>query len=195
MKSVSSIEVSNLQSLTQVTSVIARATLEPSEVTSDTQDLALQALKSMTSLLRSKTNEDYGSESVLVEQGGENLVLSLGNILNSASQKASVIDKKAETSETQSKSENVSKDTAKLIDDVSVALLSKMLVDQEPNRVQTQSLSMVLNRLSPRSLETATNFTDDPSVGEFKFAFSAITDEKARDAEYIDSVRAKIDTY
>ena len=57
----------------------------------------------MTSLLRSKTNEDYGSESVLVEQGGENLVLSLGNILNSASQKASVIDKKAETSETQSK--------------------------------------------------------------------------------------------
>ena len=66
-----------------------------------------------------------------------------------------------------------------------------MLVDQEPNRVQTQSLSMVLNRLSPRSLETATNFTDDPSVGEFKFAFSAITDEKARDAEYIDSVVTK----
>ena len=37
VKSVSNIEVRNLQSLTQVTSVIARATLEPSEVTFDTQ--------------------------------------------------------------------------------------------------------------------------------------------------------------
>ena len=57
----------------------------------------------MTSLLRSKTKEDYGSESVLVEQGGENLVLSLGNILNSAAQKASVIERTAETSEIRSK--------------------------------------------------------------------------------------------
>ena len=37
MKTVSEIQVGNLQSLTQVTSVIARATLEPSEVTFDTQ--------------------------------------------------------------------------------------------------------------------------------------------------------------
>ena len=37
VKSVSAIEVRNLQSLTQVTSVIAQATLEPSEVTFDTQ--------------------------------------------------------------------------------------------------------------------------------------------------------------
>ena len=37
VKSLSDIEVRNLQSLTQVTSVIARATLEPSEVTLDTQ--------------------------------------------------------------------------------------------------------------------------------------------------------------
>lgn len=37
VKSISGIEVRNLQSLTQVTSVIARATLEPNEVTFDTQ--------------------------------------------------------------------------------------------------------------------------------------------------------------
>ena len=37
VKTVSEIQVGNLQSLTQVTSVIARATLEPSEVTFDTQ--------------------------------------------------------------------------------------------------------------------------------------------------------------
>ena len=37
LKTVSEIQVGNLQSLTQVTSVIARATLEPSEVTFDTQ--------------------------------------------------------------------------------------------------------------------------------------------------------------
>ena len=67
-----------------------------------------------------------------------------------------------------------------------------MLVDQEPNRVQTQSLSMVLNRLSPRSLGTVTNFTDDPYAGEFKFSINAITDERARDAEYIDSVVSKV---
>ena len=57
----------------------------------------------MTSLLRDKTEEDYDSESVLIERGGENLVLSLGNILNSASQKASVIDQNEENSEKQSK--------------------------------------------------------------------------------------------
>ena len=55
------------------------------------QNLALQTLTSLTSLLRNKTKEDYASESDLVEQGGENLVLSLGNLLNSAAQKASVI--------------------------------------------------------------------------------------------------------
>lgn len=47
----------------------------------------------MTSLLQNKTKEDYGSEYNLVEQGGENLVLSLGNLLKSAAQKASVIRK------------------------------------------------------------------------------------------------------
>ena len=37
----------------------------------------------MASLLSSKTTEDYASEYVLVEEGGENLVLSLGNLLHS----------------------------------------------------------------------------------------------------------------
>ena len=63
-----------------------------------------------------------------------------------------------------------------------------MMVDQEPRWVETRSLSMVLNRLSLESLKTATNFTDDALAGEFKFSFNAITDEKVRDAEYIDSV-------
>lgn len=57
----------------------------------------------MTSLLRSKTKEDYGSQSVLVEQAGENLVLSLGNLLNSAAQKASVISGTKETVEKRAK--------------------------------------------------------------------------------------------
>ena len=57
----------------------------------------------MTSLLQSKTREDYASESILVEQGGENLVLSLGNLLNSAAQKASVISKTKETVEKRTK--------------------------------------------------------------------------------------------
>lgn len=48
----------------------------------------------MTSLLQNKTKEDYGSEYNLVEQGGENLVLSFGNLLRSAAQKASVIRKR-----------------------------------------------------------------------------------------------------
>ena len=67
------------------------------------QNIALQTLTSMTSLLQSKTKEDYASESVLVEQGGENLVLSLGNLLNSAAQKASVIGETKETVEQRKK--------------------------------------------------------------------------------------------
>lgn len=56
----------------------------------------------MTSLLRNKTTEDYASESNLVEQGGENLVLSLGNLLNSAAQKASVITETEESADKRS---------------------------------------------------------------------------------------------
>ena len=52
----------------------------------------------MTSLLQNKTKEDYGSEYNLVEQGGENLVLSLGNLLKSAAQKANV-SRKIESAE------------------------------------------------------------------------------------------------
>ena len=84
-------------------------------------------------------------------------------------------------------SENISKDTEKLIDDVGVALLSKMLVDQDPHRMTTKSMHMELNRLSPRSLETNTNFTDDDEAG-FKFPLSAITDDKVNNALFIDSV-------
>ena len=61
------------------------------ESISSNQAIALQSLSSLTSLLRNKTREDYASESTLVEEGGENLLLSLGNVLNSAAQKASVI--------------------------------------------------------------------------------------------------------
>ena len=61
------------------------------ESISSNQDIALRSLSSLTSLLRNKTREDYASESTLVEEGGENLLLSLGNVLNSAAQKASVI--------------------------------------------------------------------------------------------------------
>lgn len=52
------------------------------------QSLALQTLDSLTSLLKDRiAAEDQESEAVLVEQGGENLVLCLGNLLDSASQK------------------------------------------------------------------------------------------------------------
>ena len=62
----------------------------------------------MTALLQSKTKEDYASESVLIEQSGENLVLSLGNLLNSAGEKASVISKTKETVEKRTKVNNTS---------------------------------------------------------------------------------------
>lgn len=84
-------------------------------------------------------------------------------------------------------SENVSRDTEKLIDDVGTALLSKMMVDQDPLLVNTTSMIMELNRLSRRSLDSNTNFTKDDLPG-FRFPFSAITDEKAKNATFIDTV-------
>ena len=62
------------------------------------KSLVLEILQSMTSLLQNKTKEDYGSEYNLVKQGGENLVLSLGNLLKSAAQKANV-SRKIESAE------------------------------------------------------------------------------------------------
>ncbi|XP_068717189.1 polycystin-1-like protein 2 [Montipora capricornis] len=185
VKEVSTVEVGNLQSLTQVSSVIGQATLEPEQVTVETQDLALQTLSSLTSLLRDKTKEDYAAESTLVEQGGENLVLSLGNVLNSAAQKASVIGKKKLPSVVRTKSQNVTKDIERLLDDVGTTLLSRMVVDQEPHRVKTSSLGMMLNRNSPGSLQKTREFIQE-GVG-FRLPFTAITDDKAKNTKFVDS--------
>ena len=57
----------------------------------------------MTSLLSSKTTEDYASEYVLVDEGGENLVLSLGNLLHSTAQKADVVVLTKEPTDVRSK--------------------------------------------------------------------------------------------
>lgn len=57
----------------------------------------------MTSLLSSKTTEDYASEYVLVDEGGENLVLSLGNLLHSTAQKADVVGLTKEPTDVRSK--------------------------------------------------------------------------------------------
>ena len=67
------------------------------------QKLALKTLTSMTSLLSSKTTEDYASEYVLVDEGGENLVLSLGNLLHSTAQKADVVGLTKEPTDVRSK--------------------------------------------------------------------------------------------
>ena len=84
-------------------------------------------------------------------------------------------------------SENISRDTEKLIDDVATALLSKMIVDQEPRRINTKSINMELSRMSSRSRGTSADFTDDDKAG-FKFSLAAITDDKVITPEYIDSV-------
>ena len=70
---------------------IAHAQQTKLELISPNQAIALQSLSSLTSLFRKKTREDDASESTLVEEGGQNLLLSLGNVLHSAAQKASVI--------------------------------------------------------------------------------------------------------
>ena len=81
-------------------------------------------------------------------------------------------------------SEGVSVAAEKLIDEVGTTLLLRMVVDQEPKKVKTSSLDMVLNRLSPRSLKTNREYGQD-DVG-FKVPFEAITDEKAKDAQFVD---------
>ena len=72
----------------------------------------------------------------------------------------------------------------KLIDEVGTTLLSTMVVDQEPKKVKTSSLIMVLNRLSPRSLRNNRGYIQD-DVG-FKVPFEAITGEKAKDTQFVD---------
>lgn len=47
MKQVSNVEVNNLHTLTQVTSVIARATLETNEVTVETQVMCAARVQAM----------------------------------------------------------------------------------------------------------------------------------------------------
>ena len=82
-------------------------------------------------------------------------------------------------------SEGVSAATEKLIDEVGTTLLLRMVVDQEPKKVKTSSLDMVLNRLSPRSLKTNREYVQY-DVGSFKVPFEAITGKKAKDTQFVD---------
>ena len=63
-------------------------------------------------------------------------------------------------------------------------------MDQEPRLVNTQAMSLLLNRLSPSSLGTNTNLSQDGA--SFMLPFDAITDEKAKDAEFIDILVRKL---
>ena len=88
------------------------------------------------------------------------------------------------------KSKEIIKATDKLINDVATALLSRMMVDQEPRKVNTQAMNMLLNRLSPISLGTNTDLSQDGV--SFMLSFDAITDEKAKDAEFVDILVRKL---
>ena len=81
-------------------------------------------------------------------------------------------------------SEVVSVAAEKLIDEVGTTLLSRMVVDQEPKKVKTSSLIMVLNRLSPQSLRNNRGYIQG-DVG-FKVPFEAITSKKAKDTQFVD---------
>ena len=76
--------------------------------------------------------------------------------------------------------------TEKLVDDVGTILLSNMVVDQEPYQIKTESLSIQLNRQSPTSLGTNLAVSNDEAA--FKLSFDAITDEKAKGAQFIDTL-------
>ena len=81
-------------------------------------------------------------------------------------------------------SEGVSVAAEKLIDEVGTTLLSTMVVDQEPKKLKTSSLIMVLNRLSSRSLRNNRGYIQE-DVG-FKVPFEAITGKKAKDTQFVD---------
>ena len=76
--------------------------------------------------------------------------------------------------------------TLNLIDDVSEALMSRMLVDQDPQQVKTDSMIMLFQRLSQGSIEKE---TDIPGVeAGFKVPFRALPADKVNDTLYIDTV-------
>ena len=80
----------------------------------------------------------------------------------------------------------MSRDTERLIDDVGSTLLSRMVVDQESYKIETESLDMLLNRRSKSSLQNNRDSIEE-DVG-FRLSLAAVTDVKAKDAKFVDSV-------
>ncbi|XP_048575605.1 uncharacterized protein LOC5520271 isoform X3 [Nematostella vectensis] len=149
----SQVQVQTLQALSQVTSVIGRATANPQEVSMKAQNDSLKALVSLTGLLQSKSKNTDVLDDGLVEAGAENLVLSLGNLLNSASQKAQLLSgESAELSQNQQQSIDASKQSVFLVDSVGNTLLSRKVVGEPASVVRTASLSLVLGRQTPSDL-------------------------------------------
>jgi hypothetical protein len=65
--------------------------------------VTIKSLGEMTNLLAEKSSDRSASEDGLVEASGENLALSLGNVMKSASKKAKVAEKEDEAKHVQSK--------------------------------------------------------------------------------------------
>ena len=111
---------------------------------SSNQEIALRSLSSLTSLLRNKTKEDYSSESTLVEQGGENLLLSLGNVLNSAAQKASVIGGKVLPKNIRNKVINAMKGVAHLGHVMIAELIVCLILVSQQDRIVDRQVSTTI---------------------------------------------------
>ena len=67
---------------------------------------------------------------------------------------------------------------------MATTLLASMIVDQEPYKMKGQFIEMTLSRQSPGSLGAGFNLLGNDAG--FKVSFDAITDDRVKDAQYID---------
>ncbi|KAK3732032.1 hypothetical protein QZH41_019129 [Actinostola sp. cb2023] len=158
------IKVENIETLTQVSSIVASATKNDAILSQETQSSSLRILKDLSNVLSVKSRDD-DQQSGDLDKGGQNILYGIGNIWNAASKHARIdsaqkTQPSGKANRAKSQSIALAKESAILVKQVSNTLLSRMTAGEKPTVVKTIHMSVVLSRNKPFDVG-GSQITDD----------------------------------
>ncbi|XP_074631330.1 polycystin-1-like protein 2 isoform X3 [Acropora palmata] len=171
IKHSSKVKVDDLQGLILVTLVVASATDERNELSEESQWTSVGILENMADAFKNFTsNTDKDTEGI--SKAGSNLLLGIGNVIDAASMPDEAESMGHEAGKDNfdnneknfTKKKEVAQKAWDLIGKVGESMLSSQGVGDEPVKMETKTISMVLNRQLPSDISNKLTKTKDSSV-------------------------------
>ncbi|XP_068681978.1 polycystin-1-like protein 2 isoform X4 [Montipora foliosa] len=171
IKHSSKVKVDDLQGIILVSSVVASATDERSEISEESKWTSVDVLENMADKFKniSLESERHSEE---MSKAGNNLLLGIGNVLDAASipeaEEGTVQEVEEDSFEKNrsnfTKIKKLAQKAWDLISKVGDSMLSSRGVGDKPVELETKTISMVLNRQLPSDISNTPTTTKDSEV-------------------------------